>query len=55
MDHLKKVPVSSNKKVLKKDGENFEVRHTSNQGKEKAVVAWKDNGAVIMTSICFGS
>ena len=27
----------------------------SNQGKEKAVVAWKDNGAVIMASNCFGS
>ena len=27
----------------------------SNQGKEKAVVAWKDNGTVIMASNCFGS
>ena len=27
----------------------------SNQGKEKAVVACKDNGAVIMASNCFGS
>ena len=27
----------------------------SNQGKEKAVVVWKDNGAVIMASNCFGS
>ena len=27
----------------------------SNQGKEKAVVVSKDNGAVIMESNCFGS
>ena len=29
----------------------FEVANTSNQGEEKAVVVWKDNGAVIMASI----
>ena len=27
----------------------------SNQGKERAVVAWKDNGTDIMASNCFGS
>ena len=27
----------------------------SNQGKEKTVVIWKDNGTVIMASNCFGS
>ena len=54
-DRMKKVPISSNKDVLKKDRGYFEVAHTSNQGKEKAVVVWKDNGAVIMASNCFGS
>ena len=33
----------------------FEVIHRSIQGKEKAVVAWKDNGAVIAISNYFGS
>ena len=54
-DSLKKVPISGNKKVLKKDRGYAEVVHTSNKGKEKAVVVWKDNGAVIMASNCFGS
>ena len=45
MDHLKKVRTSSKNKVLKKDREYFEVAHTSNQGKEKAVLAWKDDGS----------
>ena len=40
---------------MKKDRGYFEVAHTSNQGKEKTVVAWNDNGAVIMASNCFGS
>ena len=43
------------KEVLKKNRGYFEVVHTSNYGKEKAVVAWKDNGAVIMASNCFDS
>ena len=52
---MKEVPISSKKGVLKKDKGYFEVAHTSNQSKEKAVVVWKDNGAVIMASNCFGS
>ena len=52
---IKEVPISSKKDVLKKDREYFEVAHTSNQGTEKAVVVWKDNGVVIMASNCFGS
>ena len=27
----------------------------SNQGKEKAILTWKDNEAVILASNCFGS
>ena len=52
---MKKVPISSKKDILKKDRGYFQVAHTSNQGKEKAFVVWKDNGAVIMASNCFGS
>ena len=47
-DHMKEIPISSKKDVLKKDKGYLEVAHMSNQGKEKAVVVWKDNGAVIM-------
>ena len=47
-DHMKEIPISSKKDVLKKGKGYFEVAHMSNQGKEKAVVVWKDNGAVIM-------
>ena len=54
-DRLKEVPISRKKEVMKKDREYFEVVHTSNQGKEKAVVAWKDNRAIIIASNCFGS
>ena len=53
-DRMKKVPISSNKDVLKKDRGYFEVAHTSNQGKEKAVVVWTDNGAVIMALVDIG-
>ena len=45
---MKEVPISSKKDVLKKDRGHFQVAHTSNQGKGKAVVVWKDNEAVIM-------
>ena len=51
---MKEIPISSKKDVLKKDRGYFEVAHTSNQGKEKAAVVWKDN-YVIMASNCFGS
>ena len=54
-DRLKEVPTSRKKEVLKKNRGYLEVALMSNQGKEKAVVAWKDNGAVIMASNCFGS
>ena len=54
-DRMKEVLISSKKDVLKKDRGYFEVPYTSNQGKEKAVVVWQDNGAVIMASNCFGS
>ena len=54
-NRMKEVPISSKKDVLRKAREYFEVAHTSNQGAEKAVVVWKDNGAVIMASNCFGS
>ena len=54
-DRLKEVPISSKEEVLKKDRGYFEVVHMSNQGKEKAVVAWKDNGAVMMASNSFCS
>ena len=52
---MNEVLISSKKEVLKKDRRYFEVAHTSNKGKEKAVVVWKDNGAVIMASNYFGS
>ena len=52
---MKEVPISCKKDVLKMDAWYFEVAHTSSQGKEKVFVVWKDNGAVIMTSNCFGS
>ena len=55
VDRMKEVPISSKKDVLKKDRRYFEVAHTSNQGKEKTVVVWKDSGVVIMASNCFGS
>ena len=46
-DRMKEVPISSKKEV--------QARKKSNQSTEKAVVVWKDNGAVIITSNCFGS
>ena len=52
---MKEVPISDKKEVLKKDRGYAEVVHTSNKCKEKAVVVWKDNGAIIMASNCFGS
>ena len=52
---MKEVPISRKKEVLKKNRGYLEVALMSNQGKEKAVVAWKDNGTVIMASNCFGS
>ena len=52
---MEQVPISSKKDVLKKDRGYFDVVYTSNQGKEKAAVVWKDNGAVIMAKNCFGS
>ena len=54
-DRLKEVPISSKKEVPKKDRVYFEVVHMSNQGKERAAVALKHNGAVIMASNFFGS
>ena len=47
-DRLKIVLISSRKEVLEKDRGYFEVIHRSSQGKEKAVVDWKNNEAVIM-------
>ena len=38
---------------MKKNRGYFEVVHTSNQGKEKVMVDWKDNEAVIIASNCF--
>ena len=52
-DRLKEVSISSYKKVLKKNRGYFEVVHISNQGKEKVVVDWEDNGAVIIASNVF--
>ena len=52
---MKEVSILSKKGVLKNDTGYFEVAHMSNQGKEKDVVIWKDNRALIMTSNCFGS
>ena len=52
---MKEVPISSKKDVLKKDRGHFQVAHTSNQGKGKTVVVWKDNEAVIMALNYFGS
>ena len=54
-DRLKQVPISRKKEVLKKNRGYFQVVLMSNQGKEKAILAWKDNGAVILASNCFGS
>ena len=57
LHHLKKVPISSKTEVMKKDRGYFyfEVAHASNQGEGKAAVSWKDDGAFIMVSNCFGS
>lgn len=49
-DRLKEFLISSKKEVFKNDKGYSEVVHTSNQDKEKAVVALKDNGAGIMAS-----
>ena len=49
-NRMKEGLISIKKDVLKKDRGYFDVAHTSNQGKEKAVVVWKDNGAIIIAS-----
>ena len=49
-NRMKEGLISIKKDVLKKDRGYFDAAHTSNQGKEKAVVVWKDNGAIIIAS-----
>ena len=54
-DHLREVLISIKKEVLKKYRGYFKVAHACDQGKEKAVVAWNDNAAIIMASNRFNS
>ena len=52
IDHLKEATIYSKKELMKEDKLYFEVAHSAIKNSEKAVVARKYNGAVLMASYC---